>query len=91
MRGVITELETMGLLETWIESKGEEGRVKQVQTTFDPEWVHEALRYVAASDVLSANEDNGTVRWLPGRAVSEWMDTNHIRQRTGRERRICRV
>ncbi|KYH24917.1 ORC1-type DNA replication protein 1 [Halalkalicoccus paucihalophilus] len=54
MRGVITELETMGLLETWIESKGEEGRVKQVQTTFDPDWVHEALQpYAEASDILS--------------------------------------
>jgi archaeal cell division control protein 6 len=36
MRGVIAELESMGLLETWIESKGEKGRVKQVQTTFGP-------------------------------------------------------
>jgi archaeal cell division control protein 6 len=54
MRGVITELETMGLLETWIESKGEAGRVKQVQTTFDPDWVHEAVQsYVDASDILS--------------------------------------
>lgn len=58
VRGVITELETMGLLETWIESKGEEGRVKQVETTFDPRWVHEALEpYGEASDLLSVDKD----------------------------------
>lgn len=52
------ELETIGLLDTWIESKGEESRVKQVQTTFDPCWVHEAAEpYVDASDVFSSNED----------------------------------
>lgn len=39
IRDVITDLETMGLVETWIESRGREGRVKQLQTTFDPEWV----------------------------------------------------
>lgn len=58
IRGVITELETIGLLETWIESKSDEGRVKQVQTTFDPRWVHEAVKpYTDASDILSLNED----------------------------------
>ena len=39
IRKLITDLETMGLVETWIESRGHEGRVKQVETTFDPEWV----------------------------------------------------
>lgn len=57
MRTVITELETMGPLETWFESNGDEGRVKQVQTTFEPRWVHEALEsYIDASDLLSMNE-----------------------------------
>ncbi|UTF54790.1 Cdc6/Cdc18 family protein [Natronosalvus rutilus] len=42
IRDVLTDLETMGLIETWIESKGREGRVKQIQTTFDPTWVAEA-------------------------------------------------
>lgn len=31
-------------LETWIESRGRDGRVKQHRTTFDPEWVHDALK-----------------------------------------------
>ena len=58
VRTVITELETMGLLETWIESNGDKGRVKQVRTTFDPCWVREAIEsYIDASDVLSSNED----------------------------------
>jgi len=26
----------MGLVETWIDSRGRDGRVKQVETTFDP-------------------------------------------------------
>ncbi|WP_336361970.1 Cdc6/Cdc18 family protein [Halalkalicoccus salilacus] len=57
VRTVITELETMGLLETWIESKGDEGRVKQVRTTFEPRWVRETIEsYVEASDILSSNE-----------------------------------
>ena len=56
VRTVVTELEPMGLLETWIESKGDEGRVKQVRTTFDPRWVRETIEsYVEASDLRSAN------------------------------------
>ncbi|WP_458208934.1 Cdc6/Cdc18 family protein [Haladaptatus sp. NG-SE-30] len=39
MRDVVTDLETMGLVETWIDSRGRYGRVKQIETTFDPEWV----------------------------------------------------
>ncbi|WP_255196519.1 Cdc6/Cdc18 family protein [Halorarius litoreus] len=39
VRDVVRELETMGLVETWIDSRGRDGRVKQVKTTFDPEWV----------------------------------------------------
>ena len=51
IREVLRNLETMGLIETWIESRGREGRVKQVSTTFDPAWVHQAAEpYVAASD-----------------------------------------
>jgi len=41
-REVLTDLETMGLIDTWIESRGSEGRVKQIETTFDPEWVSDA-------------------------------------------------
>lgn len=35
VRDIITDLETMGLLETWVESRGRNGRVKQVRSTFD--------------------------------------------------------
>lgn len=49
----------MGLVETWSESKGDEGRVKQVKTTFDPQWVHEALEsYISESDVLSRSTED---------------------------------
>ena len=43
IRNTVTDLETMGLLETWIESRGRDGRVKQVETTFEPEWVTDAI------------------------------------------------
>lgn len=43
VQGILTDLETMGLVETWIESRGRDGRVKQHETTFDPEWVHDAF------------------------------------------------
>jgi Cdc6-like AAA superfamily ATPase len=42
IRDVVRDLETMGLVETWIDSRGREGRVKQVETTCDPAWVREA-------------------------------------------------
>jgi len=42
MRECLTDLETMGLVETWIDSRGREGRVKQCETTFDPQWVQAA-------------------------------------------------
>ena len=42
IRDVVRDLETMGLVATWIESRGREGRVKQIETTFDPQWVREA-------------------------------------------------
>jgi orc1/cdc6 family replication initiation protein len=48
VRELITDLETMGILNTWIESRGREGRVKQIETAFDPQWVHDAMgRYLA--------------------------------------------
>jgi Cdc6-like AAA superfamily ATPase len=42
VRSLLTDLETMGLVETWVDSRGHEGRVKQVETTFDPQWVRDA-------------------------------------------------
>nr|WP_241430218.1 hypothetical protein [Halococcus salifodinae] len=32
IRETITDLETMGLVKTWVESKGSNGRAKQVET-----------------------------------------------------------
>ncbi|WP_394740102.1 Cdc6/Cdc18 family protein [Natronococcus roseus] len=55
VRGVLTDLETMGLVETWIDSRGREGRVKQIETTFEPQWVRDnKLRYVEESTYLEA-------------------------------------
>lgn len=44
IRDVVTDLETMGLIETWIESRGQGGRVKQLAVSFEPEWVRAAYR-----------------------------------------------
>jgi archaeal cell division control protein 6 len=58
IRNLITELETMGLVETWIESKGSGGRVKQVQTSFEPQWVREVIDpYLEDSDFLARSEN----------------------------------
>ncbi|MFC6905870.1 Cdc6/Cdc18 family protein [Halalkalicoccus tibetensis] len=43
VRDVLRELETIGLVNTWIESRGQGGRVKKCETTFDPEWIGQAL------------------------------------------------
>jgi archaeal cell division control protein 6 len=60
VRNLITELETMGLVETWIESKGAEGRVKQVQTTFEPQWVQEVIKpHVENWHLLSYPDEDG--------------------------------
>ena len=54
---LVTELETMGLVETWIESQGREGRAKQVQTTFDPKWVEDAVgAYFERSDQVAVED-----------------------------------
>ncbi|ELY54990.1 orc1/cdc6 family replication initiation protein [Natronococcus amylolyticus DSM 10524] len=45
---LVTDLETMGLVETWIDSRGDSGRVKQIETTFEPRWVREAIDPYAA-------------------------------------------
>lgn len=54
IRDIVGDLETMGIVETWVESKGSEGRVKQIKTTFEPQWVHELLRtYAESSEQLT--------------------------------------
>jgi cell division control protein 6 len=54
IREIITDLETMGLVETWVQSKGREGRIKQIETTFEPAWVQEARdAYIEASPNIS--------------------------------------
>ncbi|WP_254861429.1 Cdc6/Cdc18 family protein [Halovivax gelatinilyticus] len=53
IRTTITDLETMGLVETWIDSRGRDGRVKQIETTFEPQWVRDVLgTYLADSAYL---------------------------------------
>lgn len=47
IQGLVGELETMGLVDTWIESEGRGGRAMYVETTSDPEWVYEAQAAVA--------------------------------------------
>ncbi|WP_436344057.1 Cdc6/Cdc18 family protein [Natronorubrum sp. FCH18a] len=55
IRDVVTDLETMGLVETWIDSRGREGRVKQLKTTFDPQLIHEAIDpYTTESTYLAS-------------------------------------
>ena len=44
---LVDELATMGLVETWTESKGRGGRAMYVETTFDSEWVREAQAIAA--------------------------------------------
>ena len=49
----------MGLVETWIESKGCGGRVKQLQTTFEPAWVQEVRStYIDQSPMLDHSSDS---------------------------------
>lgn len=57
IRTVIDDLELMGLVETWIESRGSEGRVKQVETTFEPTLVTEVRdTYVTQSSTVQARD-----------------------------------
>jgi archaeal cell division control protein 6 len=57
IREVLTDLETMGLVETWIDSRGRDGRVKQVETTFDPQWIRDAIvPYLETTDQISPDE-----------------------------------
>lgn len=58
IRNLITDLETMGLVNTWIKSRGRKGRVKQIETTFDPQLVHEAMdEYLSESSYLASVVD----------------------------------
>jgi archaeal cell division control protein 6 len=50
VRQIITDLETAGLVETWVDSRGRDGRVKQHETTFNPRWVHYAIHGLVEKD-----------------------------------------
>jgi len=55
----VTDLETMGLVETWIDERGRNGRVKQITTTVEPAWVHAAVEpYTTESDFLAALDEH---------------------------------
>ena len=41
IREVVRNLETMGLVETWIDATGGASRVTQIETTFEPTWIDE--------------------------------------------------
>ncbi|MDL5363348.1 Cdc6/Cdc18 family protein [Halalkalicoccus sp. NIPERK01] len=55
IQGLVGDLKTMGLVETWVESNGRDGRAMYVEMTFDPEWVDEAQTAVA-NELVSAKE-----------------------------------
>ncbi|WP_265112541.1 Cdc6/Cdc18 family protein [Halosolutus halophilus] len=56
---VVTDLETMGLVETWLESRGRDGRAKQIETPFDPQWVRDAIApYATDSSYLATAFDS---------------------------------
>jgi cell division control protein 6 len=57
IRNVLSDLELMGLVETWVESRGHDGRAKQVETTFDPTLVQAAQEpYIEQSTTLARRE-----------------------------------
>ncbi len=57
IRDVLTDLETMGLIETWIESRGRDSRVKHIQTAFDPQWVRDcASRFLDTTEHITRDE-----------------------------------
>jgi orc1/cdc6 family replication initiation protein len=57
IRNVLGDLELMGLVETWVDSRGDEGRVKQVETTFEPTLVNDVREtYAAQSPTLALSE-----------------------------------
>jgi orc1/cdc6 family replication initiation protein len=57
IRNVLADLELMGLVETWVESRGRDGRAKQVETTFAPELVHATEEaYLDASSTVTGEK-----------------------------------
>jgi len=57
IRNLVTDLETMGLVETWIESRGRDGRRKHVKTTFDPQWVRDTVEPADAPDAAGRSDE----------------------------------
>lgn len=53
---LVGELDTMGLVDTWMKSEGRGGRAMYVETTFDPEWVYEAQAAVASESVQTVQQ-----------------------------------
>ncbi|WP_331234036.1 Cdc6/Cdc18 family protein [Natronorarus salvus] len=51
IREILSDLETMGLIETWIQSRGREGRIKRIRPQFDISIIDETYeRYLHESD-----------------------------------------
>lgn len=58
IRSIVNDLETTGLVNTWMDNRGSEGRVKKVETAFDPQWVQDAMnQYAKDSPYMSAPEE----------------------------------
>lgn len=54
---VLDDLELMGLVETWNDSQGRDGRLKQVETTFEPTLVDDVMeKYAAQSPIFELSE-----------------------------------
>jgi Cdc6-like AAA superfamily ATPase len=57
VRELVTDLKTMGLLDTWTESRDREGRSKRIETAFESQWVRDAIkRYIAETDQVDREE-----------------------------------
>jgi cell division control protein 6 len=55
VRELVTDLETMGLIKTWIDSRGREGRVKQIEIAFDPQWVRDVIeQYITETEQVDS-------------------------------------
>lgn len=57
IRNMIDDLKLTGLIETWVESRGREGRVKQVETTFNPKLVRDTEnKYIAETPTVKRRD-----------------------------------
>lgn len=59
IRELVTDLETIGLVETWIRSRGRNGREKRIRPAIDPELVLDAYdTYLDESEIATTEPDD---------------------------------